>query len=54
MKSPFDAQSGKDMQAYQRLGTQEPQCAQCDETDPHALTGREPNILCSACRCKCR
>jgi hypothetical protein len=33
-------------QAYRRLGTRTPRCALCTETDPIALTGTHPVILC--------
>jgi hypothetical protein len=37
-------------QAYERLGTRDPRCslAGCKETDPFALTGTDPDIVCLA------
>lgn len=32
--------------AYRRLGTRTPKCAQCPESDPLALTGTHPDIVC--------
>lgn len=32
--------------AYERLGTRDPKCTKCDEREPAALTGTEPEILC--------
>lgn len=37
-------------QAYERLGTRTPRCWNCPETDPFALTGTYPNIICYQCR----
>ncbi len=31
------------------LGSNTPQCRNCDETNPHALTGTAPNIGCYEC-----
>jgi hypothetical protein len=36
-------------QALRRLGTRNPHC-QCGETNPHALTGQEPNVICFNCK----
>lgn len=39
-------------QHYERLGTRNPKCKLCDETDPEALTGKYPDILCTEHQCK--
>lgn len=36
-------------QGYRRLGTRQPQCSRCLESDPAALTGVHPNIVCYEC-----
>ncbi|MDP3983693.1 MAG: hypothetical protein Q8Q52_01635 [Acidimicrobiia bacterium] len=35
--------------ALRRLGTREPRCSRCLESDPAALTGVHPNIVCHEC-----
>src|SRR4051794_29597977 len=39
-------------QAFRRLGTRKPSCRECNETNPIALTGTHPNILCYECQAK--
>lgn len=36
-------------QALRRLGTREPMCQECGETDPLVLTGHAPEIRCYEC-----
>lgn len=36
-------------QKLRRLGTRQPQCAECTEVDPAALTGTAPDIRCYEC-----
>jgi hypothetical protein len=36
----------------QRLGNRKPQCKLCGESDPAALTGTTPNIVCYECQTK--
>src|SRR5262249_24030201 len=33
-----------------RLGTREPRCTECGATDPPALTGSHPDIVCYECQ----
>src|SRR5215831_20506000 len=35
--------------AYRRLGTRQPKCQYCSETDPLALQGVAPDLLCAEC-----
>ncbi len=35
--------------AYERLGTRQPRCQHCVETDPFALQGSHPDITCYEC-----
>src|SRR5262245_64684053 len=35
--------------AYRRLGTRQPKCQRCTETDPLALQGVAPDLLCAEC-----
>lgn len=35
-----------------RLGTRQPQCGKCGESDPVTLTGRQPKIVCYECQLK--
>ena len=37
-------------QHLRRLGTRNPHCTNCGETDPAALTGMSPHILCYRCK----
>src|SRR5215469_6280655 len=37
---------------FRRLGTRNPKCAGCEETEPAALTGCVPNIICYECLSK--
>jgi hypothetical protein len=38
--------------AFQRFGTRNPKCRECNEMNPIALTGTYPNILCYECQAK--
>jgi hypothetical protein len=49
MKRPLDDRERREQDAYERLGTDFPQCQQCGESDPFALVGVHPDILCYQC-----
>jgi hypothetical protein len=42
----------REERAFQRFGTRKPNCRECSETNPIALTGTYPNILCYECQAK--
>lgn len=37
---------------FQRLGTRKPICSTCEESEPSALTGYAPDIVCYECQAK--
>lgn len=39
----------REEQQYRRLGTRKPSCNVCEEREPAALTGTDPNIVCYEC-----
>jgi len=52
MSNMRDPQARRREVAYQRLGTRTPQCASCAESDPLALTGEHPDIVCYECQAR--
>lgn len=49
-KSKRDLSELRKEQHLKRLETREPKCKGCEETNPAALTGTDPNILCYECQ----
>ena len=49
MKYNLEDRDRRREQAYERLGTRQPRCQHCIESDPFALQGTHPEITCYEC-----